>query len=73
MSINSIIFQYAAIGDYLFLILIIVASIIQTIAQNKKKKASQELDRNRKEQSNSQITDVLEKRPETIRGYDPCW
>lgn len=39
MNINSIIFQYAAIGDYLFLIMIVVASIVQAISQNKKKES----------------------------------
>jgi len=37
MNVNSIIFQSAAIGDYLFLIMIVVASIVQAITQNKKK------------------------------------
>ena len=70
MNLNSIIFQYAAIGDYLFLILIVVASIIQTISQNKKKKALQEVAQKKKEQNNSQTTDVMERRPETMTGYD---
>lgn len=72
MSINSIIFQSAAIGDYLFLILIIVASIIQAITQNKKKKTLLELDRKKKEQLNNHTTDIIEKkRPETMTGYEP--
>ncbi len=69
MSINSIIFQYASIGDYLFLILIVVASIIQSISQNRKKKALQEMTQNKNTQGNTSIPDVLEAKPETMKGY----
>ena len=70
MNINSIIFQYAAVGDYLFLIMVVVASVIQMITQNKKKNALQKLVQKKKEQNNGQTTDVMERRPETMTGYD---
>lgn len=70
MSINSIIFQSAAIGDYLFLIMIVVASIIQSISQNRKKKALQEMTQKKNTQGNTSMPDVLEAEPETMKGYD---
>jgi hypothetical protein len=36
-------FQTAEIGDYIFLVLVIVASIVQSITQNKKKKGMQDM------------------------------
>ncbi len=70
MNINSIIFQYAAIGDYLFLIMIVLASIIQAITQNRKKKALQEMTQKKNAPTNTLIPDVLETKPETMKGYD---
>jgi hypothetical protein len=70
MSINSILFQSAAIGDYLFLILIVVASIIQSITQNKKKKALREITQEKDGQINSSIPEVLGSKPETMKGYE---
>src|SRR5665648_1113659 len=70
MVINSIIIQQAAIGDYLFLILIVVASIIQAISQNKKKKALQEMTQKNAEQADQLMPDVLDKKSETMKGYD---
>jgi len=37
MYLVSILYQNAAIGDYIFLVIIILASIIQAISQNRKK------------------------------------
>jgi len=70
MNVNSIIFQSAAIGDYLFLIMIVVASIVQAITQNKKKKALQEMTQKKDEQADQLMPDVLDKKPETMKGYD---
>ncbi len=70
MNINSILFQYASIGDYLFLIMIVVASIIQTIAQNKKKKAMQELASKEKYNTNNRSKDVIENDPEIMTSYE---
>jgi len=70
MNINSIIFQQAAIGDYLFLILIVVASIIQAITQNKKKKEIQETVQKKNMQTNASVPEVLETKTETMKGYE---
>ena len=70
MVINSIIIQQAAIGDYLFLIMIVVASIIQAISQNKKKKVFQEMTQKKDVETHPFVPDVLDKKPETLKGYD---
>jgi len=70
MNINSIIFQSAAIGDYLFLIMIVVASIVQAITQNKKKKALQEMTQKKDFQTSTLTPEVLETIPEKMKGYD---
>ena len=70
MVINSIIIQQAAIGDYLFLIMIAVASIIQAISQNKKKKALLKMTQKEDVQTHPSVADVLDKKPETMKGYD---
>ncbi|NEW82185.1 MAG: hypothetical protein GZ094_07450 [Mariniphaga sp.] len=70
MNVNSIVFQYAAIGDYLFLILIVIASIIQAITQNKKKKELQEAARKKNMQTDTSVPEVLETRSETMKGYE---
>lgn len=70
MSVNSVIFLYASIGDYLFLIMIVVASIIQAISQNKKKKAMQELAKNEAGKGNNQTDFLPGKRPEILTDSD---
>jgi len=70
MNINSIIFQSAAIGDYLFLIMIVVASIVQAITQNKKKKVLQEMTQKKDFQTSTLTPEVLETIPEKMKGYD---
>lgn len=70
MNINSILFQTAAIGDYLFLILIVLASIIQAIAQNNKKKVLLEQEQRRIAQNKSQDPEVMGQKPERMTGYD---
>ena len=70
MNVNSIIFQSAAIGDYLFLIMIVVASIVQTISQNKKKKVLQEMTMKKDPQTATIMPEVLETKPEKMKGYD---
>jgi hypothetical protein len=55
--------------DYLFLILIVVASIIQSISQNSKKKALKEITQNKNTRDNTLMPDVLEAKPETMKGY----
>ncbi len=70
MNVNSIMVQFASVGDYLFLIMIVIASIIQAIAQNKKKKALEELTRVPKEQKPGQFADMMEKSSEKMTGYE---
>ena len=70
MNVNAIIFQHAAIGDYLFLIVIAIASIIQAISQNKKKKELQETARNKNLQTNTSVPEVLETKTETMKGHE---
>ena len=70
MNVNSIMVQFASVGDYLFLIMIVVASIIQSISQNKKKKALQEPAQDPKEQRPGQFADMMEKSPEKMTGYE---
>ena len=70
MNVNAIVFQYAAIGDYLFLILIVIASIIQAITQNKKKKELQEAAQKKNMQTDISVPEVLETRSETMKGYE---
>jgi len=70
MNINSVLFQTAAIGDYIFLILIVLASIIQAIAQNNKKKVLLEQEQRRIVQNKSQDPEVMGQKPETMSGYD---
>jgi len=70
MNVNAIIFQYAAIGDYLFLIMIAIASIIQAIVQNKKKKELQETVPEKNMQTNTSVPEVLEAKTETMKGYE---
>jgi len=71
MNIISILFQEAAIGDYLFLIMIVVVSIIQAITQNNKKKALQGLSQENKSRNKGQTTELQEYIPETMSGYEP--
>jgi hypothetical protein len=68
MNVNSVIFHYASIGDYLFLIMIVFASIIQAISQNKKKKAIQELSNNETAKGNSQTDYRPGERPGNMTG-----
>ena len=70
MNVNAIIFQYAAIGDYLFLIMIAIASIIQAISQNKKKKELQEPPQKITMQTKASVPEVLETKSETMKGYE---
>jgi hypothetical protein len=70
MNINSIIFQQADLGDYIFLILVVVASIIQAFTQNKKKKVLQEQSEGKKWQNNDQETDTFDRTPEVMSRYD---
>lgn len=70
MNISSVLFQTAAIGDYLFLILVVLASIIQAIAQNNKKKVLLEQEQRRIVQNESQVSEVIGQKPETMSGYD---
>jgi hypothetical protein len=70
MSVNSVIFQYASVGDYIFLITIVVASIIQAIAQNKKKKSLQEMAQKNDRESDRQYEDLTEKTTETTVSSD---
>ena len=70
MDINTILIQQAAIGDYLFLIIVVVASIIQAIVQNNKKKALQELPEDEMAQNDDQTADVFDRIPETMAGYE---
>jgi len=70
MNVSAIIFQHAAIGDYLFLILIVVASIIQAIVQNKKKKELQETAQKKNTQTDTSVPEVLETKTETMKGYE---
>ena len=70
MSINSILIQSAAIGDYLFMILIVAASIIQAISQNKKKKALSEITQEKEGQIDSSTPEVIGSKPETMKGYE---
>ncbi len=70
MEFNSVIFQYAAIGDYIFLIMIVVVSIIQAITQNRKKRALLEQEQGRPVQKNAQTFRDYEKEPETMAGYE---
>jgi hypothetical protein len=70
MNINSVLFQTAAFGDYIFLIMIVLASIIQAIAQNKKKKVLMEQDQERMVRSDNQAPEVMGQKPERMSGYD---
>jgi len=70
MNINSVLFQTAAIGDYLFLIMIVLASIIQAIAQNRKKKVLLEKEQRRIVQNKNQVYEVMGQKPEMMSGYD---
>jgi len=70
MNINSIIFQQAAIGDYLFLILIVIASIIQAITQNKKKKELQETAQKENMRTDTSSPEVMVTKTETMKGYE---
>jgi len=70
MEFNSVIFQYASIGDYIFLIMIVVVSIIQAITQNKKKRALMDQEQARPAQKNAQTFRDYEKEPETMAGYE---
>jgi len=70
MDINSIIFQQADFGDYIFLILVVVASIIQAFTQNKKKKDFQKQSQQRMGQENGPAADAFDRTPETMKGYE---
>jgi len=70
MDTNLIIFQQADFGDYIFLILVVVGSIIQAFTQNKKKKALQEQAQGGNSQNYDDSTDVMDSMPETMAGYD---
>lgn len=70
MNINSIIFQHAAIGDYVFLIMIVLASIVQAIMQNKKKKNMEEIAGRKTDNTGTQSADMMERKPERMSGYD---
>jgi hypothetical protein len=70
MNINFVIFHTASIGDYFFLAMIVLASIIQSIAQNKKKKALQQSAQNENMEIQTQSADIVEKKPEMKRSYD---
>jgi len=70
MNVSAIIFQHAEIGDYLFLILIVIASIIQAISQNKKKKELQEKAQKKNMQIDTSVPEVLETKTETMKGYE---
>lgn len=71
MNINSVLFQTAAIGDYLFLIMIVLASIIQAIIQNNKKKVIQEQEQRKILQNRGQASEVMGYNPERMSGYEP--
>jgi hypothetical protein len=70
MNVNSILVQYASVGDYLFLIMIVLASIIQSIAQNRKKKALEKLTQDQAQQKPGELADIMETRPEKMTGYE---
>ena len=70
MDINSIIFQQADFGDYIFLILVVVGSIIQAFTQNQKKKALQKQAQEKNGQNEDDETEVMNRMPETMAGYD---
>ena len=70
MVFDSVIFQYASLGDYLFLILVIIASIIQAFTQNRKKKALQDRTPKPIRTADRPYVEVLEKKPETMKGYE---
>jgi hypothetical protein len=70
MNVNLVIFHQAAIGDYIFLIMIVLASVIQAISQNKKKKALREPVQTGRVQTSNPQDDVLQKKAETGTGND---
>jgi len=71
MNINSVLFQTAAMGDYLFLIMIVLASIIQAIIQNNKKKVLQDQEQRKIVQNRGQAPEVMGYKPERMSGYEP--
>lgn len=70
MVFNAVIFQYASIGDYVFLIMIVVISIIQAIAQNKKKKELMEQERQKPFQRKTDNSDEYDPEAAPMPEYD---
>lgn len=63
MDVNFIILKMSAIGDYIFLIIIVVASIVQAIMQKNKKEEAQKAERRKQVDRELNDEEPLEEYP----------